>query len=100
MPEFLQNVDIGTALLITVGCVLLCGVGFLLFFGIQIIGGLFGTIFGFLELFIDILAGGPVAWCGCLLLLSACAVCAGLALFISQLNCETDPIMFCRFLGY
>jgi hypothetical protein len=102
MPTFLQNIDTGTAVLLAVGCVLLCGVGFLLVFGLQIIGTLLGTLTGFIEVFIHILAGGPVAWCGCGLLVMACGLCAVVTLMIANAipNCETNPIMFCRLLGY
>lgn len=101
MPDFLQQLDPGTAILIVVGCVLLCGVGFLLLFGLQVIGTLIGALTGFFELFAGILAGGPVAWCGCGLLLMACALCAGVVLFVATAlpNCETNPVMFCRFFG-
>jgi hypothetical protein len=102
MPEFLQQIDIGTVTLIAVGCVVLCGVGFLLVFGLQIIGTLLGALSGFFEMGVGILAGGPVAWCGCGLFVMACLVCGGIALFVATAipNCATNPVMFCRLLGY
>lgn len=102
MPEFLQNIDLGGLTAIVLGCGVLCVAGFLLFFGLQIIGTILGTFVGFLEIFVGVLAGGPVAWCGCALLLMACGVCGVMAVLIANAipACETNPIMFCRFLGY
>jgi hypothetical protein len=99
MPEFLQNVDLGGLTLIVVGCGLLCVVGFLLVFGLQIIVGAIG---GFIEIFFSILAGGPVAWCGCGLFLVACLIVTVIGIFIvnTMSSCDTNPIMFCRLLGY
>lgn len=102
MPDFLQQIDPGTAVLIVVGCVLLCGVLILLLFGLQVLGALLSALTGCFHVFGGILAGGPVAWCGCGLLLMACALCAGIGLFVATAipNCQTNPVMFCRFFGY
>ncbi len=101
--EFLQDIDANSALLIAVGCVVLCGVGLLLFFGLQIIGGTFGVLIGFVELFVQVLSGGPVAWCGCFLLLVSCALCSGIVIFLATMlpKCSTpEAVNFCRFFGY
>ena len=101
--EFLQNFDASSALLIAVGCVALCGIGVFFFFGLQIISGTFGVLIGFVELFVQVLSGGPVAWCGCLLLILSCILCSGIAygLLVILPKCGTpEAVNFCRFLGY
>lgn len=102
MQELLQGFGSNPVVFLGIGCALLCVVGFVLVFGLQIVGTLIQSIFGFFDLFLGILTGGPVAWCGCLLLIMACFVCGGLAIFIANAlpACETNPIMFCRLLGY
>jgi len=99
MPDFLQNIDLGGLTLVVVGCGLLLVIGFVLIFGMQII---VGTLGGLIQIFFSILAGGPVAWCGCGLFLIACSICAVIGIFImnTMSSCNTDPIMFCRLLGY
>jgi hypothetical protein len=94
MP-LLQNVDIGTLLLITVGCVLLCVVGLVLMFGLQLIGTTLHTFVGLFQVFESVLSGGPVAWCGCLVLLFICAVIVGGALVIVTCNSDPNAMNFC-----
>jgi hypothetical protein len=100
--DFLQNIDINTALPVVIICVILCGIGIFLFFGMQLISTSFGVILGFVELFINVVTGGPVAWCGCALLLFACAICAGIVLLAASVlpTCGTsDAVNFCQILG-
>lgn len=100
--NFLQGLDGSSGLLIAVCGVLLCVGGIVLIFGVQLLGGLLNTLFGFVELFFNILAGGPVAWCGCLVFLFGCILCAALVLGILSIlpTCGTeDAINLCRFLG-
>jgi hypothetical protein len=98
----LQNVDLNTVLLVGVACVLLCGVGIVLFFGMQFIGTALSAVTTFAQMFMHILSGGPVAWCGCLLLLMSCVVCAGIGIFIVNVlpQCSgPNAVNFCRLLG-
>lgn len=93
--DFLQNIDIGTLLLLGAGLALLCVVGLVLFFGLQIIGSVFGVIFGFVQLFTGIITGGPVAWCGCLVLILACILCVGTVLLYSTCSGNPSAMNFC-----
>jgi hypothetical protein len=87
--DFVQNLDLGNLLVLTVGAVLLCVVGVVLFFGLQIVGTTFGLFTNFIDLFTDILGGGPIAWCGCLLVLLTCVGCVGIALL--AVTCSSNP---------
>ncbi len=94
---FLQNVEPGTLLLLSVGCVVLCVVGLLLFFGLQILGTTLHTVVGLFELLGGIVNGGPIAWCGCLAVIFVCAGIVGGALLFA--NCKANPasMNFCLF---
>lgn len=94
---FLQNVDIGTLLLLGISCAVLCVVGLLLFFGLQILGTSLHTVVGLVELFGGIINGGPLAWCGCITVLFVCAGIVGGALLFA--SCKADPtsMNFCLF---
>lgn len=80
------NLDVGTLLLISIVLVFLCVIGLLLLFGFQLIGS---TLVNVVGIVMTIIGGGPQMWCGCLVLLLACAACAGLALLYS--TCTTNP---------
>ena len=97
MENLLQNVDLGTLLVLVVGAVLLCVVGVILFFGLQIISSTLGLVVNFFDLFAGILGGGPVSWCGCFLVLVICMGCAGIALL--AVTCSSNPgsMNFCVF---
>ncbi len=102
MFDFLQNIDPATLVVLVLGLALVCGVVVILFFGIQIIGsvlGVFGQVFG---LFSGVVSGGPASWCGCLVLIFGCVLCSGLGFAVFQLvqTCDTNPVNFCRLLGY
>lgn len=100
--DLLQNIDAGGALLLAVGCVLLCVVLFVILSALQFIGGfleIFGSILGGLF---DVISGGPVSWCGCLVLIAAIVVCGGGVLLIAQslASCGTaQAVNFCQFFG-
>lgn len=102
MPEFLQNIDSSTLILIAGGCGLLCVVlvvvsTVLQIFGnvLEIVTGLFGFVFGFAG---NIPGGG----CGCIVILLGCGVCGGLGVGLSNFlqTCGTpEAVNFCRLLG-
>jgi hypothetical protein len=94
----LPNIDSGTLILLAVGCALLCVVGIVLFFGLQIISTAATTVLGFFNLILHLVNSGPAGWCGCLLVIFACAGCAGVALFITTCNTNPNSINFCLFL--
>jgi hypothetical protein len=95
---FLQNVDIGTLLFISIGCVLLCVFGLVLFFGLQLLGTTLHTFVGLAELFGGIVNGGPVAWCGCALLLFICAGVVGTVVVVVSCNTNPSAMNFCLLL--
>ena len=100
--DFLQSIDPGNTVLIVLGCVCLCGVGLVFLTGFQIVGGfldIFTSVFG---MFFEVLSGGPVAWCGCLVLAAVCIGGVGLAILIGQglATCGTPlAINFCSLIG-
>jgi hypothetical protein len=100
--EFLQNIDPATLVLLVMGLALICGVVVILFFGIQIIGSVLGVFGQFFGLLTGVVSGGPASWCGCLVLFGGCGLCSVLAYAVYQLSqsCGTNPVNFCRFLGY
>lgn len=93
--QIVQGMDLGTLLIITVGCVLLCVVGLVLFFGLQIIGTTVSTFAGVLELFSGVLNGGPVAWCGCLIFFFVCIGVVGGAFLYVTCSTSPDSMNFC-----
>jgi hypothetical protein len=95
MPQFLQNVDIGTLLLLAVGCIFLFVVVLLVFFGLQILGTTLNVFVGALHLFEGVVNGGPGVWCGCLVLMLACGGCVGTALIVATCNSNPAAINFC-----
>jgi hypothetical protein len=97
MENLLQNVDLGTLLVLVVGAVLLCVVGVILFFGLQIISSTLGLVVNFFDLFAGIIGGGPVSWCGCLLVLIICMGCAGIAVLAVTCNSNPGSMNFCVF---
>lgn len=98
MPQFLQNADPGTLILIAVGCVLLCGVGVALFFGLQILGTVLNLFTGVFHLFETVISGGPGVWCGCLVVLLLCGGCAGLVFLVTTCQSNPNSINFCLLL--
>ena len=98
----MENFLTDNAILIVVGCALLCGVGILLFLGLQLLefaGAIIGAIIGIFELFLGVLGGGPVAWCGCLLVLLVIVSCAGIV-FLLATSCGTEnAINLCSVFG-
>ncbi|PJF39860.1 MAG: hypothetical protein D6737_04400 [Chloroflexi bacterium] len=97
--------SLGTTPLIIIACVLLCGVGIVLFFALQIIStigdiiGVFADLIGFA---LDILSGGPVAWCGCLFVIFACII--GIVVIVLTIDALTacgtpDATNLCTLFG-
>ncbi|MBL8164600.1 MAG: hypothetical protein JNJ61_21600 [Anaerolineae bacterium] len=96
--EFLQNVDVGTLLIIAVGLIGLCVVGLLLMFGLQVIGSSLAAISGIFDLIGGVLGGGPAAWCGCLVLLLMCGGCAAVVWIVTTCNSNPTAMNFCTLL--
>lgn len=84
-------------------CVGLCVVGLILLFILQFVGGIFAGIMSLFEVVFQVISGGPVAWCGCLVgLLVCCGVFGVIVAFASIFqDCGTpNAVNFCRLLGY
>lgn len=100
--ELLQNIDLGNAAVIGLACACLCGVGFILVTGLHLVTSVLGIVGGLFEIFFEILGGGPVAWCGCLLGVAACIGGIGIAILLIQAvsTCGTaQAINLCSLLG-
>jgi hypothetical protein len=100
--EILQNIDPGNAAIIGLACACLCGLGFILVTGLHVVTSVLGVLGGLFEIVFEILGGGPVAWCGCLVGVAACAGLIGLAILLVQAfsTCGTaQAINLCSLLG-
>lgn len=89
-------------LLLVLGCACLCVVGFILMSGLHIVGGVIGTFSSVIDVVFNILSGGPVSWCGCLVLIFVCIGGVGGAYVITQAmaTCGTpQAINLCRLFG-
>ncbi|MBN1963567.1 MAG: hypothetical protein JW910_02900 [Anaerolineae bacterium] len=90
--------------LLTAGLVALLCIGLpLLGIVLSLASGLFEVIHGLLEFFFNLLFGGPLAGCGCIVLLVIVVGCCGLvaALVYAATTCGTpDPVRFCTWFGW
>lgn len=101
--DILSGLNITDGVLITIICASLCIVGIIGLFAIQLLTGALQFLVGFVEIFFGILQGGPLAWCGCLVLLFGCGICSIITFsFVSVIpQCSTpQAVNLCRFLGY
>ena len=105
--EFIQSlvagIDGGSAVTLGIVCACLCGVLFVLGFILQFVGGALELVFSIFGVFFDVLSGGPVAWCGCLVLICGLCGCGFFAISTFSLlsTCGTpEQINLCRLLGY
>ena len=100
--EFLQNFDPSLLPYIAVGCALLCVVIVLIGFFLQALSSIFEVIFGLAEVVVDILQGGPIAWCGCLLLIfGGLGIAGGIILLLNApASCAVHATYFCRWFGF
>lgn len=87
-----QNIDIGTLLFLSIGAVFLCVIGLLIFFGLQILGTTANAFFG---LFATLVTGGPLVWCGCLVLMFICVFIAGGAILLATCSSNPSAMNFC-----
>lgn len=97
--DFLQNLNVGTFALALGG---LCVLGVILFVVVNVVGSAFGVVFNVVDVFFDLLTGGPLSMCGCVLGLIACGGCACIAAFAASVlsTCGTPQAMnFCLLFG-
>ncbi len=100
--EALQNIDPAHLPIIGVGCAALCIVAFVIAFALQAVSSIFEVIFGLVELLIELLQGGPVAWCGCILLIAGALAFAGAIILVAHApeSCAAHPTRFCQWFGF
>ncbi len=100
--DLLQNLDPSLLPYIAVGCALLCVAAVIIGFVLQAVSGFFDVLVGLIEIAVEVLQGGPVAWCGCALLVLGCVGCAGLAFLLlnAPATCAEYPTNFCRWFGF
>ena len=87
---------------ILVVCGVMCVVGVGLFIALHFLGTIFGLLGGFLHLGIDIITGGPVTWCGCLVVLVVIFICGATVLLLGSAfsSCGTaQATNLCTLLG-
>ena len=97
-----MEINPGDLILLALGCACLCGVGLLFMTGFQVISGFLDIFSSLIEVVFEILAGGPVAWCGCVVLLFVCGGGTVLAVILAQglWSCGTQQaINFCTLIG-
>ncbi len=100
--DLLQNIDPAHLPIIAAGCALLCVLLVVIGFVLQAISGIFEALFGLFEVVVDLLQGGPVAWCGCFLLIAFLLAGAG-AVFLAlnaPESCAANPTRFCQWFGF
>ncbi len=100
--ELLQNIDPAHLPWIAVGCALLCVALVVIGFLLQAISSIFDVIAGVIEVAVDVAQGGPVAWCGCTLLIIGLIACAGFAFLYLNApeSCAEHPTRFCQWFGF
>jgi hypothetical protein len=89
--DILQGADLGTLLIASVILVGLCVAGLLLMFGLQLLG----TLAGLLEVFTGFFTGGPIAGCGCVVLLVICVGVAAIAWLVTTCSANPNAMNFC-----
>ena len=97
--DMLQDVPWGTVLLIGGG---LCIVGVVIVVILNFFGAAFGIVGNLFEFVFDLLGGGPLSWCGCLIALFVIGGCiCTVALSASVLStCGTaQAVRFCALFG-
>src|SRR6185369_7530041 len=98
----MQNIDSGSVLLIAVGCAALCVVGIGLLFSLQILTSIVGMFSGIFQVFGTVLNGGPLAWCGCILLFVVCGAVAVVGIWLVSIlsSCGTaNAVNICQLFG-
>jgi len=100
--DILQNIDPSLLPYIGVGCALLCVVLIVIGFVLQAVSGCFEVDVGVMEIVVGILQGGPVAWCGCVLLVLGLLGCSGLVFLYlnAPASSAEQATNFCRWFGF
>ena len=97
--DILQNVN---PVVLVVAVVGLCLLGVVLFFVLQLLGTTAGIFANLMQLLMQIISGGPVAWCGCLFVAGSCMICILVVIGGSSMlsSCGTpNAVNFCALFG-
>jgi hypothetical protein len=97
--DILQNINPAAVVLGVAG---LCLLGVILFFALQILGTTAGIFAGFMHLLMQVVNGGPLAWCGCLFAVGGCMICFLVVIVTSSMlsTCGTaNAVNFCAIFG-
>lgn len=99
-----RNVDVvqidgGNAVVLALGCGLLCVVGFVVLLVLQLVTGLLDAVFSLVQLAFDALTGDPLSCCGCVVVVMLCGGCALAALLLSGACSAPGAPGICRVLG-
>ncbi|QPC81132.1 hypothetical protein G4Y79_15625 [Phototrophicus methaneseepsis] len=97
------NIDFGNGVGLALCCSLACVVVIVLVVGLQAVGVAFESVAHLAEFLLGILAGGPLAWCGCLVAIGVLMGCGVVAMgFLNVMGtCGTPAqVNLCRLLGY
>ncbi len=99
--EILQHIDGNTAILLGAGLCVLCLVLPILMSGLHFIGMILDLLTNVVGAVLNILAGGPASWCGCLLVIGGCGMVVAVVWLIATglSNCATYPTNFCALFG-
>lgn len=86
--------------IILVVLAVLCVGGLILAVVLPLLSGVFEVLGTLLEFVFNIVSGGPVAWCGCLLFLILLLACCGLIVLVATSGCGTPGAAgLCAWLG-
>jgi len=97
--DFLADLDFGVLVLVCGCCIALVFFGGIISFALGVVGAAFDIIGSVVGIILDILGGGPVAWCGCLVAIVILLGCGGVMLALANAlsTCGTpEAVNFCR----
>ncbi len=97
-----MEIESGNLVMLALGAACLCGVAVVLMMLLNFVGDFFGAFFSLFGVFFDVLSGGPVSWCGCVVTLALVAGCGWFAWMMIQAlsTCGTpQAVNFCSLFG-
>lgn len=100
--ELLQNIDPSHLPYVALACALLCAAALVIGLLLQAVSSIFDVVFGLFEVLMEILRGGPVAWCGCIVAIFGLFAAGGVIYLLlnAPASCAAQPTNFCRWFGF